>query len=222
MKFLNKYLILSILFFVLIELKAQIKPILVENDTSIINKTSLKVYKLFDEKAIEAENTRLKQNVRIGDIAYINPYQKGDTLTIISNNCTAKIMPNGIVFYDREYLRSKSLNIKSLKEIKYLEYKTFRKESKYMGVQPEYIQKKEKIKVNNYNLIVDIKNPLGCGSCGNNPITIKDKLGKTLLFKNIQNVTIFECDIDNDKKNEIYVVSYYACGGKLVVYQVIE
>lgn len=222
MRFLIKYLILSALFFTLFELKAQIKPILIENDTSVINKSSFKVYKLFDEKDIKEENKKLKQNVNIGDIAWVQPYQNADTLILMSNNCAVKVMPNGTIFYDREYVRSNYKNIKLLTEIKYLEYKIFRKESKYMGVQPEYIQKKEKIKVNNYNLIVDIKKPLGCGSCGNNPVTIKDKMGKTLLFKNIQNLTIFECDIDNDKKNEIYVASYDMCEGTLVVYQVVE
>ena len=92
MKFLNKYLILSTLLFGIVELKAQLKPILLEKDTSIINKSSFKVYKIFDEKNL------IDYQIHNLVVKNIYAYQKADTLILTADNVEIKITANGAFF----------------------------------------------------------------------------------------------------------------------------
>ena len=216
MNFLNKYLILSILVLGIVELKAQLKPILVEKDTSIINKSSFKVYKIFDEKNL--------RDYQIHNLVVKNiyAYQKADTLILTADNVEIKITANSAFFSKIEDKRAYYKKNDTLRKPKIISYKTLKQNFHSFPSPPYYIEKKEQIKVNNYNLIIDRKKPPGCGVAGNNPFTIKDKQGKILSFRSIQNLSIFEFDIDKDKKNEIYIASYHACDSEIVVYQIVE
>ncbi|MCF6364717.1 MAG: hypothetical protein L3J35_00795 [Bacteroidales bacterium] len=58
-----------------------------------------------------------------------------------------------------------------------------------------------------------------CNDTGNNSVKLIYKSG-TVLFNNMNNIKIFETDINKDGKNEIYIINFSCCDGKLKIYKI--
>ncbi len=58
-----------------------------------------------------------------------------------------------------------------------------------------------------------------CGDTGHNPLKIVRK-GKNLEFPYLRNILMFEYDIDQDGKKEIYLFDYACCENELTIYKI--
>jgi hypothetical protein len=66
---------------------------------------------------------------------------------------------------------------------------------------------------------IEVYQQLGCDDTGRNPFKIIQN-GKTLSFNIIGNLVFFEFDSDNDGKEELYILNYFICEGRLEIYKI--
>ena len=66
---------------------------------------------------------------------------------------------------------------------------------------------------------IEVYRKRGCMDTGRNPFKIV-RNGKTLSFNDIGNLIFFEFDSDNDGKNELYILTYFSCEGRLEFYKI--
>ena len=66
---------------------------------------------------------------------------------------------------------------------------------------------------------IEVYRKRGCMDTGRNPFKIV-RNGKTLSFNDIGNLIFFEFDGDNDGKNELYILTYFSCEGRLEFYKI--
>lgn len=185
-----------------------IKPILVLNDTSIINNTDVKVYLLFDSY------DSLNRHIRFGENldGYI-PVCKNDFLTIHIGSINFTITSSGIRVCEQiDTICNQKINVtgyttnRKVKELKNGDFDiTYEIEKKYYKSRFGKLQVDRKL--------------MRCDDTGRNPVTIF-RNGKTLVFKDIGNLLFFEFDNDNDGKNELYLLNYFVCQEHLLIYKI--
>ena len=178
------------------------------NDTSIINSSSFKAYKLFSEKDVKDQLIKVDLSSKIGI------YGKLNMLIIMVGEIEINITVDG------SHIFKLSKGINDYQKVDYIQYKGNREFIIKNGLQePFYKLEKVKIKMGTHNLIIDRKK-MSCDDTGNNPLTLIDKSNKKIMFKNIKNLIVFEYDIDNDGVKEIYIIDYIICQSKITMYSV--
>lgn len=177
-----------------------ITPKFVSNDTSIINNTDLKVYLLFDSDSYESDTVDyFNRPIGFHFLDYIRICQN-DFLTISAEATNFKINPAGLYVYQQiDTVCDRKIKLNGF--------------ASNFGVK----EKKEHFK-SRFGKI-EVNRQQGCMDTGRNPITILQN-EKTLLFKDIGNLIFFEFDGDNDGKNELYILNYFTCGGRLKIYRI--
>ena len=190
-----------------------------ENDPSIINDTNLKVYLLF------YQNSRENRLVPFGEELYSTPkiYKNKEGVLIIEYPATTfLIRPNGVEIKKIREAHNTQEAVR-LKEIEAKWYTT----AVHVERLPngEFSKKYEDGKVSHKiefgEFEVDRKREPQCDDTGTNPITIY-RNNKKLAFRNIRNLGVFECDIDDDGKCELFILSFACCEGLLTIYKVTE
>lgn len=189
-----------------------VKPYFVEQkiiqDTSIINTTDYKVYMLFDSRDTINDffrepdylfnKIRICQNqfltIHIGPVSF-NIQQSGTEINM-SNDTLCE------------------------KEVKIKEFECNRvvKENKKGNIEVYYFLEKKYYKSHLGKIEVERKQ-MGCDDTGNNPIRLIYK-NKYIYFKDIGNLIFFEFDTDNDKTNELFILNYFCCMGRLEIYKI--
>jgi hypothetical protein len=181
---------------------------LVNKDTSIINNTDLKVYKLFDTR--DSINDFLKYtDCLFGKIEVcINQY-----LTIHIRPLNFCIKQNGIDI-------SETVDTTCSKKINYHIFECNRiiTEHEDGNIDVSYELEKKYFTLQIGKIEVERKQ-MRCDDTGYNPITIA-RNNKTLYFKDIGNLIFFEFDTNKDGINELYILNYFSCMGHLEIYKI--
>jgi len=186
-----------------------LQPKLILNDTSIINKTNLKVYLLFD---IRDYPTVIDGLLIPEYVEYVQICQE-DFLTICYDNIKLKISSTG--FYKCE----KNENICIQPKIKINEFGTNMDYKELKNEDVKIICKVGKKSFKTRFGKIEVNRQIGCMDTGKNPLRILHSR-KTLQFNDIGNLMFFEFDGDNDKKTELYIVNFFTCGGRLEIYRI--
>jgi len=189
-------------------LPRQINPKLVVNDISITNNTDLKVYLLFDP--YDSLNRPIDFGPYLFD--YI-PVCKNDYLTIHIGTINFLIKPTGLWVYEQmDTICNQKIKVngfttnRKVKELKNGDYDiSYELEKKYFNSRLGKIEVERK--------------QMQCDDTGKNPVTIS-RNGRKLVFKDIGNLLFFEFDSDNDGKNELYLLNYFSCEGRLEIYKI--
>ncbi len=187
-----------------------IKQSLIQNDTSIINNTDLKIYRLFDTRDSAS------------GIRYFNyPLEMG-THICNNNNNNLTVNTGGVLFtIQREglHIEQKKDTI-CKKEIKSTCFKTHRITTtlksgdfyiSYDTTKKYFATQIGKMKIS--------PTSLGCDDTGRNPFKIT-RNGKSIYFKDIGNLTFFEYDIEKDGMKELYILNSFSCRGRLEIYKI--
>jgi len=180
----------------------------ITSDTSIINLTDLKVYLLFDQYDKKNKVVNFGEDLfRGGKIC------TGKELTIQIGAINFLIKENGLEIHETIERRCD----KELESIKYginrvvKELENGEWDVKYVYDTIDHKSSLGKIEV--------IRKKLKCVDTGRNPLKIH-RNGKTLEFKDIDNLQFFEYDLDNDGNKGLYVLTYQSCNGLLKIYEV--
>ncbi len=196
------------------EKEEQILPAFIKQtfpDTNVINSSNLNIYVMFDQPK------RGQRVLRFGGHLF-----RGATVCLNGSNIVLK--------YGNEYVVLKENGVE-LKTSSTLSCSTELTTTKF-GINREakelpngewdikYIEKDVDHKTSLGKLVIHIKQ-LKCDDTGTNPVTLKRQEGN-LEILNIDNLQFFEYDINNDGKNELYILSYASCQGYLKIYKIEE
>jgi antitoxin component YwqK of YwqJK toxin-antitoxin module len=175
---------------------------------SIINKTDLKVYLLFDP------NDSLNYPIKFGSSLFDNIVVcKNDFLTIHIRAINFQFKPEGIWVYIQN-------DSTCYQKIIVNEFSTNQKVKELENGDYELSYELEKKHFNSRIGKIEVeRKKMQCNDTGNNPVKIF-RNGKKLVFKDIGNLLLFEYDSDNDGNNELYLLNYYSCQGLLYIYKI--
>lgn len=80
------------------------------------------------------------------------------------------------------------------------------------------LDQKETLEFEKGTVNIDFKG-LGCMDSGINSFTLKNEQG-VLALKDLANIQVFEFDLDDNGKKEVYLVSYTICIGHMEIYKI--
>lgn len=179
-----------------------------KTDTSIINKTELKVSVLY-------ETNRKDRALRFGEYLFggATVCKNNKDLVLKYGSAIIVIKENGVEIHQTN-------DIVCNNEIPTIKYGINRvvKELPNGEWDIKYVKEKVKHKTHLGVLTVDVQDSK-CDDTGTNPISI-DYKGQSLTIKNIDNLQFFEYDTNNDGKKELYILTYASCQGFLKIYKV--
>lgn len=180
-----------------------------ENDTLIINSTSLRLYSLFDTRDSINKKFRFLEPVD-GNVKVCGNRKQ---VIINAGGISFQIRSNG-VFLDtvRKKICKKEIETyyfggsRRIKELDSGDYEvTYDLDKKYIKT--------------NLGTIEVFPQEFQCDDTGNNPFRIIYK-EKDIVFKDGGNLIFFEFDSNLDKKKELYILNYFSCMGRLRLYKV--
>ncbi len=180
-------------------------------DSSIVNKTSLDVSLIFEQPAF---NERI---IHLGESLFDKAQICVDLKSIVLKYGYSLIVLNE----DNIELKARS-NFDCISELTSINYTTNREYEELSDgeFKIKYIKKDVSHQTSLGELIVHIKQQK-CDDTGTNPITLKRNEGN-LVISNIDNIQFFEFDINQDGKNELYILSYASCEGYLKIIKIQE
>jgi hypothetical protein len=180
---------------------------LVHNDTSIINNTDLKIYRLFDTR----DSTHAGKSYYPFDGGVKTCNDNGVTIHYGPTNFIIK--SNGIeVTATRDTICSKGIT-----EYRFGGSRRI-KQLKDGSVDAYYDLEKKYIKTQIGKIEVSPQQ-FHCDDTGNNPFRI-ERNGKSIYFKDGGNLLFFEYDSDNDGKKELFILNYHSCMAHIELYKI--
>lgn len=181
-------------------------------DTNVKNNSKLKVYLMFEQT-----NEREKRVLRLGENLF-----DGATVYTNGNHVVLKYGYEYVIIKEDGVELINSSDMTYSNRLTSINYGTNREVNELTNGEWDfkYIEKDVDHEVSLGELVVHIE-WLKCDDTGSNPITIERPEGN-LEILNIDNLQFFEYDIDNDGKNELYILSYASCEGYLKIYKIEE
>jgi len=187
----------------------------VGTDSLIINNTELKVWLMFDSWDFPEESSMWHTFIECRDGGLNDPWLNNLTLTmcenkfIIQDSTTVVLKQFG---YSPQLLLNKKA--KSLANTSVVRKDTVLPD----GTETNMQVYGEVICQSSFGEIV-ITRKAGCDDTARSPFTLNYK-GNFIYFKEIGNLNLYEYDANNNGKNELYIMNYYLCGGRIIVYKI--
>ncbi|KOY86640.1 hypothetical protein AD998_11250 [bacterium 336/3] len=189
------------------------KPILLENDTSIINKSKWKVYNVFDSKKCKLEGFQIKGDQICNPKVYVN---KDSSITLVSQ------LWNFVIKTDNVYIYQHLPRSFYKKETSAREFRVNREGVPDGQGGIKFIYDPDIMNFNStFGKIQVYRTHFGCDDTGRNPLKIVNEKS-SLYFKNIGNLLFFEYDLDNNKQKELYVINFHCCTQRIKIYRVVK
>jgi hypothetical protein len=180
-----------------------------QNDSLIINNTSLRLYCLFNSK------DSINKNFRFAEPLDGNVKICGNQNNVIINagGISFQIKSNGVLL---DSIRNTSCK----KDIVTHNFGGSRriKELDSGDVEITFDLDKKYIKTNIGTIEVSPQE-LQCDDTGTNPFRITTN-GKEIVFKQGGNLIFFEFDSNKDKKKELYILNYFSCMRRFELYKI--
>ena len=192
----------------------QILPAFVKQtfpDTNVINGSNLNVYVMFEQPKRE------QRVLNFGESLF-----SGATVCSNERNIVLKYADHHIILKENGVQLKTSSTLTCATELTTTSYGINRVVKKLPNGEWDikYIEKNIEHRTSLGELVVHIKQ-LKCDDTGTNPVTLKRQEGN-LEILNIDNLQFFEHDLNNDGKNELYIISYASCQGYLKIYKIEE
>jgi hypothetical protein len=180
-------------------------------DSNIVNNTNLDVSLIFEQPTFD------ERIIHLGESLFDKAQICVDSKSIVLKYGYSLI----VVHEDNIELIARS-NFDCISELTSINYTTNREYEELPDgeFKIKYIKKEVNHQTSLGELTVHIKQ-LKCDDTGMNPITLKRDEGD-LVISNIDNIQFFEYDINQDGKNELYILSYASCEGYLKIYKIQE
>lgn len=180
----------------------------VKSDTSVINETSLRVYKLYDSRdsGYPRHRPEYLHSIRVCNNGGIR---------IHAGIMLFDITPGGVVVQQHpDTICGGRMNVHSCTTNRIV------KENKDGEIEISYLLRKNKFPAQAGTVEIEQKQ-MRCDDTGYNPVKIT-RDGKSIYFKDAGNVILFEYDVDGNGTKEIYLINYFSCMGWLQIYKITE
>lgn len=194
--------------------REQILPVFIKQttpDTNVKNNSNLDVYLMFEQAKREERVLKFGEHLFDGATVYSdggNVVLKYGYEYVIIKEDGVELITSSDMTYSNRLTTIKYGTNREVKELPNGEWDF------------KYIEKDVDHEVSLGELVVHIE-WLKCDDTGSNPITIERPEGN-LEILNVDNLQFFEYDINNDGKDELYILSYASCEGYLKIYKIEE